>query len=189
MPQPRSRPPRLPPPGLTAVCLRRFCATGGGGRGRGRYAGEAGGALVARVLRPARAEVVASYHRLHHPSVPLGLLLARPEPGLVVVCLRKQAGSPSLVLLKTTQPLPYLASCRASSRTRRTGRPRTARQPLLLADVPLPCTSLDLPPATVRSAGSCISRVGPSHDERSVTASWLCGSSVRVFSRCVGRLI
>ena len=57
----------------------------------------------------------SSYHRLHHPSVPLGLLLARPEPGLVVVCLRKQAGSPSLVLLKTTQPLPYLASCRASS--------------------------------------------------------------------------
>ena len=51
------------------------CATGGGGRGGGRYAGEAGGALVARVLRPARAEVVASYHRLHHPSVPLGLLL------------------------------------------------------------------------------------------------------------------
>ena len=50
------------------------CATGGGGRGGGRYAGEAGGALVARVLRPARAEV-ASYHRLHHPSVPLGLLL------------------------------------------------------------------------------------------------------------------
>ena len=37
------------------------CATGGGGRGGGRYAGEAGGALVARVLRPARAEVVASY--------------------------------------------------------------------------------------------------------------------------------
>ena len=51
------------------------CATGGGGRGGGRYAGEAGGALVARVLRPARAEVVASYHRLYHPSVPLGLLL------------------------------------------------------------------------------------------------------------------
>ena len=59
-------------------------------------------------------------HRLHHPSVLLELLLARPEPGLVVVCLRRQAGSPSLVLLKTTQPLPYLASCRASSPTRRT---------------------------------------------------------------------
>ena len=95
------------------------CATGGGGRGGGRYAGEAGGALVARVLRPARVEVVASYHRLHHPSVPLGQLLARSGAGLVV-CLRRQAGSPSLVLLKTTQPLPYLASCRASSPTRRT---------------------------------------------------------------------
>ena len=32
-------------------------------------------------------------HRLHHPSVPLGLLLARPEPGLVVVCLRRLAAT------------------------------------------------------------------------------------------------
>ena len=66
------------------------------------------------MLWPARVEVVASYH-LHHPSVPLGLLPAT-RPAVVVVCFA-QAGSPSLVLLKTTQPLPYLVSCRASSPT------------------------------------------------------------------------
>ena len=67
-------------------------------------------------MTPAEKQHKESSLFLYRPSVPLGLLLARPEPGLVVVCLRRQAGSPSLVLLKTTQPLPYLASCRASLR-------------------------------------------------------------------------
>ena len=194
-PQP-AHPPKPPiplsptplPPCLIAV-RRADCGTlaqvgsaqlVGGGRGGGRYVGGAGGALVPRVRRPARAKVAppfpspaptlrdcrapglnvvclrrlvlrnrwrarrrslrwGGWRRSRGSGAPAGPrggggLLPPPPPPLratwtvasttrtrlVVVCLRRQAGSPSLVLLKTTQPLPYLASCRASSPTRRT---------------------------------------------------------------------
>ncbi len=83
----------------------------GGGRGGGRYAGEAGGALVARVLRPARAEVVASYTASTTPPCRLDCCWHDPNQAWWLCAC---AGSPPLVLLKTTLPLPCLACCRAS---------------------------------------------------------------------------
>ena len=58
-----------------------------------------------------------------------------------------------------------------------------------------PCSHKHPPTRTIRSthtrsnAGWCISRLGPSHDARWVSAAWLCGSSVRIFSRRAGCVI
>eukprot|EP01045_Picozoa_sp_COSAG04_P024764 COSAG04_NODE_3142_length_3126_cov_1.779650_1_plen_356_part_00 len=58
-----------------------------------------------------------------------------------------------------------------------------------------PCSHRNSPTRSIRSShtrshkGSCISRVGTSRDARSVSGAWLCGSSVRIFSRRVGCLI
>ena len=141
----------------------------GGGRGGGRYAGGAGGALVFRVVRLARVDLAPPFpspapsviaaaradcgmlaqvgsaqlvaegvgrslrwggsrrcrgsgapagprggggllHRLHHPSVALGQLLARPEPGLVVVCLRRLATA-GFAQNHPAPPLPCLLPC------------------------------------------------------------------------------
>ena len=49
-------------------------------------------------------------HRLHHPSVALGQLLARPEPGLVVVCLRRLATA-GFAQNHPAPPLPCLLPC------------------------------------------------------------------------------
>ena len=63
-------------------------------------------------LRPARAEVVASYTASTTPLCRLDSCWHDPNQAWWLCAC---AGSPPLVLLKTTLPLPCLACCRASS--------------------------------------------------------------------------